>query len=382
MTEPAAPADTPTTLDISPAMAMPALHRAVIGPIGNDYYLPIFSRFEAAGEATLSWNWSACVYNINWMLFRGLWGAALVFAGSMVGMALLLVALGQVVFDWPPEVLYGLLATGLALGFLVSGAWGNALFFNHSRQAMMDAIQANPTLVLACAQLERQASSRQRFITLLTVNALLLALAAGASLLLMGDDPVPQTLPPIPPPTNLATTAREPEPARTSPFNPASAPEPMALAADPAVSSGELAAQDLSATPVQAGASGVSTPLITVARPVAATASAVAPASTASAPTPAADPAMAPAAPPAPAPAPTTAYYINAGLFANPDNANNTLAKLKAAGLPAFSQTLNTAQGPRVRVRVGPLTRRAQAEATVQKIKALKLDAALAKAGT
>ena len=94
MTEPAASADTAASLDSSPAMAMPTLHRAVIGPIGNDYYLPIFSRFEAAGEATLSWNWSACVYNLNWMIFRGLWGAALVFAGSLLGLALLLVALG------------------------------------------------------------------------------------------------------------------------------------------------------------------------------------------------------------------------------------------------------------------------------------------------
>lgn len=377
MTEPAASADTAASLDSSPAMAMPTLHRAVIGPIGNDYYLPIFSRFEAAGEATLSWNWSACVYNLHWMIFRGLWGAALVFAGSLLGLALLLVALGQVVFDWPPEVVYGLLATGLALGCLVSGAWGNALFFNHSRQAMMDAIQANPTLALACAQLERQASSRQRFITLLTVNALLLALAASAYLLLTQGDTAPETLPPMSPPTAGAVTSA-PESALVSVSSPASAPEPMALAADPAASAGVPAAQDLPATPVQAGASEVSTPLTSVAPPVAALASAPAPASGALARTPAAGSEMAPTA----APATTPAYYINAGLFANPDNANNTLAKLKAAGLPAFSQTLVTAQGPRTRVRVGPLTRRAQAEATVQKIKALKLDAALAKAGT
>ena len=377
MTEPAASADTAASLDSSPAMAMPTLHRAVIGPIGNDYYLPIFSRFEAAGEATLSWNWSACVYNLNWMIFRGLWGAALVFAGSLLGLALLLVALGQVVFDWPPEGVYGLLATGLALGCLVSGAWGNALFFNHSRQAMMDAIQANPTLALACAQLERQASSRQRFITLLTVNALLLALAASAYLLLTQGDTAPETLPPMSPPTAGAVTSA-PESALVSVSSPASAPEPMALAADPTASAGVPAAQDLPATPVQAGATEASTPLTGVAQPVAALASASAPVSTALATTPAPSSEMAPTA--APAPMPT--YYINAGLFANPDNANKTLAKLKAAGLPAFSQTLATAQGPRTRVRVGPLTRRAQAEATVQKIKALKLDAALAKAGT
>jgi len=60
-------------------------------------------------------------------------------------------------------------------------------------------------------------------------------------------------------------------------------------------------------------------------------------------------------------------------------NASNTLAKLEAAGLPATSQVLTTSQGPRTRVRVGPFAKRAQAEAAVKKIKALKLDAALAK---
>jgi len=60
-------------------------------------------------------------------------------------------------------------------------------------------------------------------------------------------------------------------------------------------------------------------------------------------------------------------------------NASNTLTKLEAAGLPATSQVLTTSQGPRTRVRVGPFAKRAQAEAAVKKIKALKLDAALAK---
>lgn len=373
MTEPAAPADTPTTLDISPAMAMPALHRAVIGPIGNDYYLPIFSRFEIAGEATLSWNWSACVYNIHWMIFRGLWGAALAFAGGLVGMALLLVALGYVVFAWPPEVVYGLLFTAVALGLLVSGAWGNALFFNHSRQAMMDAIQANPTLALACAQLARQASSRQRFISLLAVNALLLALAAGAYVLLAGDDAVAHRLPAVSSPAAAEPSAPEPAPSIL-----ASAPAPMALAAETAASTGVPATHNLLAMPAQAVASAGSASQTAVARPVAAPASASALVSSALATTPAPGSAMASAA----APAQTPVFYVNAGLFANLDNANQTLAKLKAAGLPAFSQTLNTAQGPRTRVRVGPLARREQAEATVQKIKALNLDAALAKAGT
>lgn len=79
------------------------------------------------------------------------------------------------------------------------------------------------------------------------------------------------------------------------------------------------------------------------------------------------------------APAPVKGLYINAGLFANPDNAHNALAKLQAAGLPALAQELETSQGTRTRIRVGPMANLAQAEATIQKIKALNLDAALVK---
>lgn len=75
----------------------------------------------------------------------------------------------------------------------------------------------------------------------------------------------------------------------------------------------------------------------------------------------------------------TEPFWVNAGLFAQPDNARKTLARLKAAGLPAFSQELQTSQGPRTRVRAGPFATRAQAQAAVKKIQAMKLDAALVK---
>ncbi|HEY8908326.1 MAG TPA: sporulation protein, partial [Rhodoferax sp.] len=82
MPEPTAHAGDTVTLDTSPSMAMTTLYGAAIGPIGSDYYLPIFERFEAVGQGTLSWNWSACLYNLNWMIFRGLWGVVLVAAGA------------------------------------------------------------------------------------------------------------------------------------------------------------------------------------------------------------------------------------------------------------------------------------------------------------
>ena len=88
-------------------------------------------------------------------------------------------------------------------------------------------------------------------------------------------------------------------------------------------------------------------------------------------------------APAAKAPAPASSgtakgpYLINVGLFANADNARKAHAKLVDAGLPAQMQELPTAKGPRTRVRVGPFKIRTEADAAAQKIRALRLDAAV-----
>jgi len=451
MPEPTTRAQDTVSLDSSPTMAMTTLYSAAVGPIGNDYYLPLFSRFEAAGQATLSWNLSACLYSINWMIFRRLWGPALVFAGAMLGSSLLLVALGLLVFEWPPELLYQLLLACLGLGMLVCGLWGNALFYNRCRQAMMTAVADNKTLVQACAQLSQRASTRRRFIRLLLINAVLLALAGGAYLRLVGVDTADTSALNSAPAPALAASAAE-HAASAASRAASAAVEPAPAASAPLEASALLAAPAASATssaPVPASAA-VSAPAplavmasapasVPAATPIPAVSSAQAASATtptqtkpaasavnhASGPTrgrsaapawvhtsaathtvskpavhatskPAAQAASKPtakiASTKAPkttqaktsqqakaAPAPTKSLYINAGLFANPDNAHNALAKLQAAGLPALAQELETSQGTRTRIRVGPMANLAQAEATIQKIKALNLDAALVK---
>jgi cell division septation protein DedD len=82
---------------------------------------------------------------------------------------------------------------------------------------------------------------------------------------------------------------------------------------------------------------------------------------------------------PVSAPAPTEGFYVNAGLFADPDNARRTQERLVQVGLPATAQELQTSHGARTRVRVGPFANRGRAELAVRHIKAMNLDAELAK---
>ena len=384
MPEPVARAEDTVTLDNSPTMAMTSLYGAAIGPIGSDYYLPIFERFEAAGRGTLSWNRSACLYNLNWMIFRRLWGAALVAAGALTGAALVLVALGRLIFDWSPELLYGSLLTCLTLVFLVPGVWGNALLYNHSRAAMMTAVANNKTLAQACAELSQHASSRARFIRILVVNLALIALAGMAYVMLAGNNtpanPEPQA---APAPTRASSPASAAEPVARALAPVASAPNGAASTTAPeskAVSAATMASAE-AMPPASSPAQAASAP---ASAPVAASGSAPAssPAQTMDSAKPAKVPQANPAVPAklaAPASAPANGFYVNAGLFANSDNARKVLARLQTATLPAVSQEQQTGQGPRTRVRVGPFANRAQAEAAIQQIKALKLDAALAK---
>lgn len=451
MPEPITRAQDTVSLDSSPTMAMTTLYSAAVGPIGNDYYLPIFSRFEAAGQATLSWNLSAFLYSINWLIFRRLWGPALVFAGALLGTSLLLVAMGLLVFEWPPELLYQLLLAGLGLAMLACGLWGNALFYNRCRQAMMTAVADNKTLVQACAQLSQQSSTRRRFVRLLLVNALLLALAGAAYLRLVGfDSAAPPATGTVPAPALAAPAA---EPAASAISQAASAViEAASAVSAPLDASGLLLAPAVSTASATPAAVSASAPVAVPASAPASVPAMLATAATrpmissalaASAPTPAptkpavsavnhtsgpargrstapalvhtsaathtaSKPAVHAASKPAAhaaskpvakvtppkaakttssktsqqakvTPAPAKGLYINAGLFANPDNAHNALAKLQAAGLPALAQELETSQGTRTRIRVGPMANPAQAEATIQQIKALNLDAALVK---
>src|SRR3989338_4966840 len=90
-----------TTADQSEGDSTTAMYRAAIGPVNLGYYLPLFSRFDAADRAGPSWNWGAALYTLNWMAYRQLWSAALAYAGGVVGLALLVFGIGRLVFQLP-----------------------------------------------------------------------------------------------------------------------------------------------------------------------------------------------------------------------------------------------------------------------------------------
>jgi rare lipoprotein A len=70
-------------------------------------------------------------------------------------------------------------------------------------------------------------------------------------------------------------------------------------------------------------------------------------------------------------PAPTGSFYIQVGAYANPDNANSALRKLRGAGLEHAFTLAPDAHQPLQRVRIGPIASVQQFDALIERLNAL-----------
>lgn len=442
----------PTFSSEAPAPATPApeegvttaLYRAAIGPVNGNYYLPIFTRFEAADHAGISWNTAASLTTLTWLAFRQLWTAALAYVGIMVAVALLVFGIGRLVFQFSDTLMMALgLGFGLA-AFVLPGLFGNAVLHTECRKKMSSALTAHTEVADACAQLNRQAPTRQRAIWLACANVAFwvaavfsyVQISALSTLAVMPhgaleaghvavgkttDLTAPLALPPTPtaPASESTTAASAPSSALASaPAAPTAAASAASAPAAPVASvpvalPASAPAPVASASVAVASQPVVAAPITTASEPARAnkpepkaSASKTTPNATLKTDAKASAPAKAErdkkvaeptvvrakkAQPPATTEAPkrkastvatadaavTKPYFINVGLFAVPENAASAHAKLLEAQLPSVLKELKSTKGRQIRVRVGPFTSKTDAQAAVEKIKALQLDAVI-----
>ena len=396
--------------------ALTALYSAALGPVHLSRYLPIFARFDEAGRTTTSWNWAASLCTLNWMVFRQMWGAALVYVAAAEGVALLVFGVGRPLLEWPEAVEWGVAAAFVLLSCAVPGLYGNALLHADTHKKIARALTATHTLNEACALLARQASSWKRLAWLVAGNLALALAAAGAYLAMpstgtAGADSATPVAPvrPVPPEPSAPTTPPDPllQPA-TMPAQPV-ASEPAALpspAATDSATPSQVPAVEATATVAPAAASEQAPAPAPAAQPQPASSNPPAAAPLAQAADKATPPkrvsppqakarASAPdarAAPPDTAASASTAqplpavgsapgYYINVGLFAEEANARKAQARLLNEGLPAFRQETRVGKKRRLRVRVGPYSDRADADAAAITIRAMGLEALVARQG-
>lgn len=319
----AAPPPDVTSLDRAEGSATAALYRAAVGSISSAYYERVFTRFDSEDRTGPSWNWAAACVTPGWMAFRRLWGALLVYLGSVVAAVLLVLGVGRLVLQLPSELEWALSALLCALAVAVPGWYGNALLYRACRQRMAEALAAHATVEEACAALLKTPASVQRMLAVASVHLAIAGMALAVYLLLPDADNRPLHSAGgdearAAPPAALAVSAPAlPASAAPAPETPASAPEPVAAA-----------------------------------------------------------PAPAPPEPEAPVkPVHGKKFLVNVGLFADENNAHNVYTRLVDAGLPATLTHVKGARGRFTRVRVGPYATREQAQTAAEKVHRLKLDA-------
>ncbi|MGE0100483.1 MAG: SPOR domain-containing protein [Hydrogenophaga sp.] len=348
MSAPSPPAAT------APESATAALYRAALGPVNTAHYLQLFARFDEAGRASPAWNWAAGLLTLNWLAFRQVWLAALVYVACAEGLALLILGLARRFLHWPPAVEWGVLGAMLALCIAIPGAYGNAWLHAETRRRMTRAVREARTVREACEALEKQASTRQRLWVLVALNALLVGALVGGYVAWTG----------VPVAATGAPAKVPPEPAASAVSVPVvPAPEPTASAPEAAPAPADRPQEVVVEPPPPEPAPPEVTPVLQEPPP----------------PAPPPAPILAPTPPalsgPAASPSVPRAFAINVGLFADPANAEKAHARLLQEGLPAFTQTVEMPKGVRTRVRVGPFVSRAEAEAAAERIRALGLEA-------
>jgi len=70
-------------------------------------------------------------------------------------------------------------------------------------------------------------------------------------------------------------------------------------------------------------------------------------------------------------------FIVQVGAFAEADKAREARTKVERAGLKTYTQVVDTKDGKRTRVRVGPFTSRAEADKAAARIKSLDLSASV-----
>ncbi|RMA61800.1 DedD protein [Acidovorax sp. 100] len=80
---------------------------------------------------------------------------------------------------------------------------------------------------------------------------------------------------------------------------------------------------------------------------------------------------------PAAASAEEARFIVQVGAFADAEKAREARTKVERAGLKTYTQVVDTKDGKRTRVRVGPFTNRAEADKAAARIKSLDLSASV-----
>jgi cell division septation protein DedD len=355
---PAAPPPEPLPPSAPPNLSVD-LYKAVIGQKNQATYLRHFAQFDAEGKTGPTWHWAGFLSALNWMIFRSMWGAALLYAAFMLAAILGLFGIGKLAYDFSDTTAQMLFAGFVLLTSVLGGLYAHAAYYRFCKKKIVQTVGLSSSIQDARKRLRDEASTNRRLYGLMVLNAALIGLAAWGFSLIQHQGPAAQSTNTPREPATLPVVD-SPAPAAAAVSAPVSPPEPASTAVPT-----QPAASEATPSPVTQA-----TPLVEPPQPEEARGAEVRPAAK-----PASRPASSPAAAvPATASSPVdTHYFVQVGVFAVEDNALTLQEKLEAAGFRVHTLGMKTPKGVLIQVRVGPFGSKADAEASATRLQAMDL---------
>jgi len=130
------------------------LYRAAVGPKKEDYYVPLFLRFDEPGASMASWNWPAFFVAFFWFLYRRMYGYALAYFFLLPLVLFLLGMLAMnVLGEGTGTAIYGL--ASLSATYIVTPMFANALYHRHVKRMIAKKAQATLAVDQFISELER-----------------------------------------------------------------------------------------------------------------------------------------------------------------------------------------------------------------------------------
>lgn len=323
---------------------LPKLYASRLGKPSRDYYLRQFQRFDALNRGLPSWNIAAACFTLAWCSLRGLWREAACY---------LLAVLASAALWWwgmrplmPSAMAYGLAAALCLLAMAIPGLMGNSWYWRKVRTQTLQAVNRSATMAQAHSQLAALAITPRQQALALLVLALPLAAAAGASLALL-----PEKITAAPTP-KAATIEQAPSTALSTASTATTATPAATASADKSVSqpSTDAATQASKAAPegptsLPSGSNETSE-------------TTQAPQGVAS----------------EKAGLEAGQFYVNVGVFSDPERVHQVLALLEKSRLPALTQALPSNKGEITRIRTGPFESQKLARKAARKLRPLQLE--------
>lgn len=118
---------------------------AAIGPTNRSFYRPKFDRFTAE-QGSVSWNWPAFFVTMFWMLYRRMYGYALLYIFVLPIVIIIVSVIFAVITGNKSAAVSVYYLVSSIIGLIIIPMYANALYFRHANKkiARAKAIYNNP----------------------------------------------------------------------------------------------------------------------------------------------------------------------------------------------------------------------------------------------